>query len=182
MEIIKTTFEDVTELVSGILSSQSEVCVYCVSDKNVAIVGKNATANVDEISKRGLQLIRINNEGGTIITSAGDVQIGIFTEGYSGDEYRSRIIDALINKLKANGQDAVIVNNDVLVNDRKVIGMGSRMFGKILYTAIQCSVNIDLELIKAVCTKPMNKIPDGLSNYGVTTEDVIEILFSAVND
>ena len=45
------------------------------------------------------------------------------------------------------------------------------MYGELLYSAIQISVNCDIDLIKSICTKPMKKQPDGLANYGISTED-----------
>jgi len=177
MQIIETTFVDVTDLVSSILSSQREACVYCVGHEHAAIVGRNAGANLQEISKRGVRLIQISHEGGTIITSPGDVQIGIFTEGYVGHSYRDRIIDNIVKLVRDNGYNAIVANNDILVNGRKVVGFGSRMYGKILYTAIQVSIDIDVELIQSICTKQMTKIPDGLKNYGVETQDILDILF-----
>lgn len=180
MEIIKTTFDEVTDLVANILSEQKETCVYCVSDENCAIVGSNVGANMQAIQNHGVRLVQIKHEGGTIIASPGDVQIGIFTEGYMGHAYRDTIVNSIIDKLKANGHDAILANNDILVNGKKVVGFGSRMFGKILYTALQISIDIDIDLIRLICTKPMSKTPDGLKNYGVTTQDVLDILFDTI--
>ena len=180
MEIIETTYDDVTDLISNVLSSQKEACIYCVSDENCAIVGSNGGANIQEIQNNGIKLVKVNHEGGTIITSVGDVQIGIFTEGYVGNTYRDHILNSIVKKLKNNGHDAKLIGNDILINGKKVVGYGSRMFGKILYTAIQVSVGVDIDLIKSICTKPMVKEPDGLSNYGIATEDILNILFDAI--
>ena len=35
-------------------------------------------------------------------------------------------------------------------------------------------INTKLEDIKKICTKPMVKVPKGLSEYGITTEEVKE--------
>ena len=180
MEIIKTTFSEVTDLVTNILSEQKEACVYCISDENCVIVGSNGGVNKTEALNRGIRLVEIKHEGGTIIASPGDVQIGIFTHGYTGNNYRQQIISNILDKLKQNGHNAILDKNDILVNDKKCVGFGSRMFGDILYTAIQISVNIDIDLIKTICTKKMSKVPDGLSNYGIITEDILDILFNAI--
>ena len=182
MKIVETTFAEVTDLVSSILSDQTETCVYCVGNEHAAIVGRSVGSDLQKIRDRGVRLIQINHEGGTIITSPGDVQIGIFTEGYSGNVYRDQIIGDIIKLLQTKGHDAVVVNNDILVNGRKVVGFGSRMYGKILYTAIQVSIDIDVDLIQSICTKAMKKVPDGLKNYGIDTQDILNILFRAVGD
>ena len=176
MELIQVTLDTVTDVVSDILENQKEACVFCVPDENCAVVGSNGGANMNMIKNKGIKLVQIKHEGGTIILSPGDVEIGIFTNGYIGNEYRQNIINDIINILKDKGHDPVISGNDVLINGRKVIGFGSRMFGNILYTAIQISININLGLIKSICTKPMAKEPDGLMNYGVTTDDILNII------
>ena len=38
------------------------------------------------------------------------------------------------------------------------------------------SFSVDLEQIESVCTKPMEKIPAGLNEFGVTREEVEEWL------
>lgn len=176
MEIKKTTLEDVNDLVFDILSNQSEAIVYCIADDNCAVVGNNGGADLYEIRKSGIKMVQINHEGGTIVLSPGDVDIGIFTEGWYGKDYRSEIIDRIINKLRKKGHNAVVSGNDVLVNGKKIVGFGSRMYGKILYTAIHIAVNTNVDLIKKICTKDMVKSPDALSNYGIDTQDVLDIM------
>ena len=38
----------------------------------------------------------------------------------------------------------------------------------------QISINQDLDVIKHACTKPMEKIPKALSEYGITTEEMVK--------
>lgn len=176
MEIIKSTLANSEEIINDILTQQKEAVVYCIPDDYCVIIGNREQTNQRAINNLNLNCIKANHEGGIIIMSPGDVEVGIFTKGYYGHDIRTEILEAIIQKLIANGIEAQIIDNDVLIDGRKVIGFGSRMVGKILYTAIQISVNINLELIRAVCTKPMFKVPDGLSNYGVTTEYVISVI------
>lgn len=98
--------------------------------------------------------------------------------GYYGRDIRDNIINKIIVLLKEKGYNASIVNNDILINNKKIVDFGSRMFGDILYIAIHISINIDINLIKKICTKPMDKIPDGLVNYGINTEDILNNVIS----
>lgn len=180
MEIIETNFNEAVDLVTNMIKTQKEGCVYCISDEPCAIIGYNNDANFEEIKKRNIRFGKINHQGGTIIASPGDIQIGILTKGYTGHEYRNNIINDIVKKIKENNYDAKVVGNDILINGKKVIGFGSRMFGNILFTAIQVSININLNLIKAICTKPMGKMPDGLINYGIDTQDILNILFDII--
>lgn len=176
MKIIKVTLDEVSEVVLGLLSTQSEGLVYCVADDCCAVVGSNGGANFEAIEKAGIKKVEIKHEGGTIILSPGDIDIGIFTRGYLGSEIRDNIINTIISFLQEKNIASVISGNDVLIDGRKVVGYGSRMFGNILYSAIHIAVSVDIELIKKICTKPMHKMPKGLDAYGVTTEDILKLL------
>ena len=176
MEIYKTTLDEVNDLVFEILSEQKEAMVYCIADENCAVIGTNGGADLQNIQKLNLKTVEIKHEGGTIILSPGDVDIGIFTKGYEGHAYRDNLINLIIEKAAEKGYKAVVSGNDVLINGRKVIGFGSRYYGEILYTAIHIAVYINLELIKTICTKKMSKTPDALSNYGIYTTDILDIM------
>lgn len=176
MEIIKTNFDDVPEQVAGIIKHQKETVLYTVADQHCAVIGSNGGADATAIEDAGIKCVQINHEGGTIVISPGDIDIGIFTRGYGGKEYRDKLINGLLKKLTDKSYRAACVDNDILVDGKKVVGFGSRMFGDILYTAIHISVNVDLDLIQKICTKPMQKTPDGLINYQINTTDVLMLL------
>ena len=48
-------------------------------------------------------------------------------------------------------------------------------YGIIDYTGGIISMNVNLDHIKAICRKPMKKVPKGLSDYGITSEEVEEM-------
>lgn len=181
MNFIKTTHDDVSAVVSEVLRSQTDACVYCVAEDYCAVVGSSRQVNVAQANNLGVKIVEIGHEGGTIIVGPGDIDIGIFTTGYSGDTYRVRIVDAIIAKIREQGHEALLDGNDICINGKKVAGFGSRMFGNVLYTAIHVSVGINQEYIRTICTKPMQKVPDGLKNYGLTTSDILEILANTFN-
>lgn len=180
MEIIKSTLVNSEEVINNVLIQQKEAVVYCIPDDYCVVIGSNEQVNWDAVYNLGLKYGNVNHEGGVIVTSPGDVEIGIFTKGYHGQDIRNAIVEKIIAKLAENNIYAQISGNDVLINGRKVVGFGSRMFGDILFTSLQVSVNVNLELIGAVCTKPIIKIPDGLSNYGITTEFITNAIFEVL--
>ena len=49
----------------------------------------------------------------------------------------------------------------------------SQNINGVVYTAIHISIGMDLDLIKAICTKPMVKTPKGLQDYGITQDEII---------
>lgn len=67
--------------------------------------------------------------------------------------------------------------NDVLVEGRKVIGhMRMYLGGACNFYGGHISLTVNLPAIQRVCTKPMEKIPAGLSEFGITREEVEEWL------
>lgn len=182
MRLIKATLDDVGEIVQEALSCGEDRAVYCVADEHCAVVGSNDGANFDAIDRFSVRLVQIKHEGGTIVLSPGDVDVGIFTQGYKGDEYRAEIVNKLVALIHKHGGQAEVSGNDVMVDGKKVCGFGSRMFGRTLYTAIHISVGMDLELIKNICTKKMSKIPAGLESLEITTEEVMRIVFDVLDD
>ena len=66
-------------------------------------------------------------------------------------------------------------NNDVLVDDFKVAnGAEVILSGGYHYIAYQISINQNLEIIRHACLKPMVKVPKALSEYGITTEEMVK--------
>lgn len=177
MKIVPVTFDTVSTEVFKALQSDEEVCIYCVADEYAAVVGTNQGSSFEEISKANIRLIQIKHEGGTIILSPGDVDIGIFTKDFSGHDYRDKIIEKIISLVDIDPSRISHVNNDILIDGKKVIGYGSRRYGEVLYTAIHVSIDANLDLIKKICTKPMKKEPGSLSNYNITSEDIKKIIY-----
>lgn len=182
MTIIRTSLEKAEETIHAVLEQQEEACVYCLPDEACAVVGSCGGADVQWAQRNGVRTGSIQHEGGTIILSPGDVEIAIFTHDYSGHTYRQLIVETLMDKLRQGGHDVRIDGNDVMLNGKKVVGYGSRRFGELLYTAIHFSVGVNEELIGHICTKPTRKLPDGMSRYGITTEDILAILSDALGE
>ena len=65
-------------------------------------------------------------------------------------------------------------NNDILVDGFKVASGGEITINNWNYMGYQISVNQDIEAIENICTKPMIKIPKALSDYGITTDEIVE--------
>lgn len=176
MKLLSTTLGSVANDVFEAMANAEETCIYCVAEDHAAVVGTRLGADLDAIAREQIRLIQIKHEGGTIVLSPGDVDIGIFTEDFSGHVYRDLIVERIIALLDIEPDRITRVKNDILVDGKKVIGYGSRRYGDILYTAIHVSINADLVLIQKICTKPMQKIPGSLIEYGVCSNDIVNIL------
>lgn len=83
-------------------------------------------------------------------------------------------ISAFCDFLKDKGLNAVIDNNDILIDGYKVSSGTEGEIKGWRYFGYQISVNQDIDLISTVCKKEMVKPPKGLSEFGVTTEQVVD--------
>jgi hypothetical protein len=143
---------------------------YVVVERPVAIVHHRYQVDEDICEALGYDIVESYNNAGTIVSNAGDVLIGHFAQPENG--WYGRFIDYFLGWLKAKGLNADFVSNDIVVDGYKVCGMCVTRYGRIDYTGGIISVNTKLEHIKAICKKPMKKVPKGLSSWGITSEEV----------
>ena len=146
---------------------------YVVVDSPVAIVHRKAQVDEDVCNTLGYEIVESYNNAGTIVSNAGDILIGHFAQ--PDNVWYDRFIAYFLEWLKDKGLNAEFVKNDVLVDGFKVCGMCITRYGRIDYTGGIISLNTNLDNIKAICKKPMKKIPKGLREYGITTEEVEEM-------
>lgn len=85
----------------------------------------------------------------------------------------SEIRDKFVEKLKEcmPDFDIHIDNNDIIINDKKISGASYND-----YFAFFVSYNPDPEIIKHICKKQSEKIPGGLLEYGLSREEIEQIL------
>lgn len=143
---------------------------YVVVEAPVAIVHRESQVDMETCRALGYEVVESYNNAGTIVSNAGDILIGHFAPPENG--WYDRFIAYFINWLKAKGLNAEYTSNDILVDGYKVCGMCVTRYGRIDYTGGIISLNVNLEHIKAICKKPMVKVPRGLSDYGITTAEV----------
>lgn len=143
---------------------------YVVVDTPVVIVHGKIQVDEKTCEELGYDIVESYNNAGTIVSNKGDVLIGHFAEPENG--WYNRFIEHFLNWLKSKGLNADFVSNDIVVDGYKVCGMCITRYGRIDYTGGIISMNVNLDHIKAICKKPMQKVPKGLSEYGITTEEV----------
>ena len=146
---------------------------YVVVDSPVAIVHRESQVDTELCRDLGYDVAESYNNAGTIVSNAGDVLIGHF--GHPENGWLERFVNYFLAWLRERGLNAEYVSNDILVDNFKVCGMCVTRYGRIDYTGGIISMNVNLEHIKALCWKPMKKVPRGLQDYGITTEEVEEM-------
>ena len=126
--------------------------------------------NKEVCDKEGYTVLDTQHTGGVVVVSEGDISVVHF--GAIGDKWMRRFADYLIEQYKKRGLKATYEDNDVLIDGYKISGLSATPYGHIQYSTIHIGINTNLEHIKAICRKPMKKVPKGLSEYGITTEEI----------
>ena len=170
MEIIKLKNSEWLEKVDNYIKNGSHCIAYGIQDTSVVLTHRKTQVDENVCAKLGYDVYESFNNGGIILTEAGDVELGHWYVPENG--WRDRFVAYFVSWLKDKGLNAVYADNDVLVDDYKVCGTCITRYGSIDYTGIHIGINTNLDHIKAICRKPMVKVPKGLSEYGITTEEV----------
>lgn len=170
MEIKKVTQTNWLNEATSYIQGGLHRIAYVVVDSPVAIVHRKTQVDEEVCKALGYDIVESYNNAGTIVSNAGDVLIGHFAEPDNG--WYDRFIAYFLVWLKEKGLNAEYVSNDIVVDGYKVCGMCITRYGRIDYTGGIISVNCNLDHIKQICRKPMKKVPKGLSEYGITTEEV----------
>lgn len=173
MEIIKPTQAEWMPEVEKHIKGGIHKIGYVVIESPVAIVHKARQVDEETCKELGYEIVESYNNGGTILANKGDI---IFSHLDSpGNGWLDKFATYFVDRLRTKGLNADHTDNDILVDGYKVCGLCITSYGRIDFSSAIISLNINLEHIKAICKKPMVKVPKGLSDYGITTEEVEEM-------
>lgn len=176
MEITKFNCKYAVETIMDFISKQKFGVAYCIHNvKSVLFAEENA---VDETlcTEMGYRLMATKHTGGVVVVGEGDISVIHF--GEIGNDFMCRFALYLIERYKEKGLNATFDGNDVLIDGYKISGLSATPYGHIQYSTIHIGINTNLEDIKTICHKPMNKVPKGLSEYGITTEEVEQMFLT----
>lgn len=179
MKIIELTAQNILDRFNDVISNRKQCFVYGIPDNNYVFPGTNNIIDEKFCTSRDVKLLPIPNQGGVIVLSKGDVEIGIFKD--NGWDVCENYMKALCDKLKEKVTNIEVDGNDLIIDRKyKCVGSSSRNLGDAknpyIYTAIHISLSVDLELIQHICKKEMVKIPKGLGDYGITTEEIVDLV------
>lgn len=170
MEILKVTQTEWLGEATKYIKCGLHRIAYVVVERPVSIVHRKSQVDEAVCDSLGYEIVESYNNAGTIVSNKGDVLIGHFAQPENG--WYDRFITYFLDWLKGKGLNAEYVSNDIVVDGFKVCGMCITRYGRIDYTGGIISMNVNLDHIKAICKKPMVKVPKGLMDYGITTEEV----------
>ena len=163
------------------IRNQREGILYFIPYSNVAFVGRNHKIDGKLASENNIRVLELQNEGGIIIQKPFSLAIGHFSKDLN-NTFNRDFAERIVAFLKSKGITAKVQDNDILVDDiYKVGSFSSRRYGNIIFSAFQLPYEIDLDLIKQLCDKPMTKIPKGLKELGVSDYDILKEFNNFIN-
>lgn len=118
-----------------------------------------------------LPVYHTHDKGGIIVCFPGDICFTYISDTNNGIGIRFLIY--MQQYLSLKGQ-AVIANNDLLYNGRKVLSYSKIQNNNKYIFSFHISMGMDLPLVRSVCTKPAWKIPGGLIKFGYTQKEILD--------
>lgn len=173
MEIVRTTDAGEFERLSR---EKAERVLIHEAKRPCVWTGLLDTLDTDACVRRGLVIGRGLYLGGSIVCMPGDLTA--CRVRFGADEWAPELADTASAWLEGRGIAVTRDENDVLADGRKVISWArAASYDGWRQSFVHFSIGpMDLDLVRAVCTKPMTKVPGSLGEYGVTAEDLIGAL------
>lgn len=152
-------------------------CVLVVNEQTEVTCGGQNDVNFEYCEEHNIPVYNLQRDGGAIVYFAGNVSWAEVKSNSSRDFKLTNIdfLSSLTEYLKTKGINAIQDGNDILVDGFKVASgcaINLPPDFKRTFSCGQICINCDVEVIDHICTKPMKKVPKGLSEYGITTEEI----------
>ena len=165
------SFEEYINNYANYLADPNPTIVGVVSN-DICILSAKGKHNEDYCESHNIKVHYTGHRGGCIVNFKNDISVGLINTNITVDY----LVDVFVNYFRQMGLDSYYDGNDIMVNNHKVIGISRKEIEGKISIALHVSIDMDLGLIENICIKPMNKVPKGLSDFGVTREDIIELI------
>lgn len=148
------------------------------------VLGENGleSIDVDFCNQNGIAIIDVKHRGGSVLltkSAMGYAKMSNDLDNRFSDGLQNAVVDFLKNK----GLNATRTDNDILVDGiYKVASAGKKPLNDKTYFTMQFSFENDAELIDKIFKKPMVKIPKGLNDYGITKQEIKEMLINYIEE
>ena len=156
---------------------------YIIHEKTDVLDGTTTKANYKYVNSNHLGLFFLKTAGGVTILQEGNVSFAIVNNP-NEHHYFSIVLQKFMDFLRSKGLEPINDGNDILVDGFKVCAFSSNYIEeyKWSFSSFTFTINIDLDLVRNVCNKPMVKIPKGLSEFGITREEILNLLEEVINE
>lgn len=182
-EIIETTPDQAISEVLGVIAEKKTAMLFAVTDKTLVWNGNGSTFNDHFCEVCGIPVYPLHTGGGTIVSTKGDLNIGICVPEQMGMDARF-ILERFADIFRKHTDKTVEVSgNDVLVDGCKVLGSSTYNTNGMFAFITTVSFSDKTELIAYICTKHSEKQPshiDFMSSAALRQE--VERMFSIARE
>lgn len=144
------------------------VCAWC---------GRENQVDRDLCKELGVRVVELRHNGGVIVSSENDVDIMIIapmTYGLTRMDFMEKYHEIL----SAHFPDAEIVDNDILIGGKKVVGMATGSVNDVFMIVTHVSFTNYSELIDKICNKKSEKEPGFVDDTVFTRDEMVEEVLS----
>lgn len=157
-----------------IMKTGGAIC--CEMDFPLVNVGTEPAIDTEYCTSNNIPVFYVERAGGPLVSSYGDYGFVIVLDE-PVLERPPEIIYQLYLLCKKRGLNCTFDHNDLLINGYKTASFAGRILPNgLTYFAIHFSMYMNLDLISKICLKPMVKVPKGLTDFGITKEDIENII------
>ena len=182
-DVVETTPAQAIAEVLNAMTAKKTAVLFADTEYTLVWNGNGSEFNEDYCRACGIPILPLQTNGGTIVSTKGDLNIGICVP----DEYVSDVrwfLNGFAKIFRKYTEQAVEVNgNDILVNGFKVLGSSSYRSNGMFTFITPVSLTEKRELIQSICVKHSDKIPahiDFMDNATLRRE-VLEWLRAALS-
>lgn len=184
------TLKEFSENIQEIISANNNIAFITINPVTEVNYGDENDCDLKWAKEHNIPCYNAHRGGGTIVCSKGNVGIAIIYDvkyGWCADKFNAKLLEYLKHQIEGdhlfdeNNQDYCHTfrtnHNDILIDGYKVAsGVEMRVGPNLekIYATFQISINQDIEAIEHICKKQMVKIPKALSDFGITTDQIVD--------
>lgn len=163
----------------------SNLSVVFPLDKLSVNYGFNNDINFEFCNKNNIHYRYEERGGGCMVLFPGNIIIQDVYRGFDLERLNQFMRD-FTEWLEIHGLNAICNGNDVLIDENKIMGTVGYVlpnpYNGWTYFLVSISINSNFDLINNICLKPTLKLPGALSDYGITTEEVMNWTLNWFNE
>jgi hypothetical protein len=146
-----------------------EVSVYIPTASDVFAWHGSETIDYDLCKSLGVTVYEMRYLGGTIISGPEDFSIAVIIDENT-DVTSDYFMNRFYSYFRQYFSNVVLNNNDILINDKKILGSMTRRANGMFIFATQVSFVDRTNLINQICPPDSGKIPGCIDNSILTKE------------
>ena len=141
-------------------------------DRTMVQLGNQSSYDIDAVKPLKCDIWQSAHKSGTIVCFPGDLSLYQIT--YNFNQFCEIVGYRAVEYFKSLDLPSVEThNNDILVRGQKIASYAEmRLSNDMIQSLVHFSINTNVDLIKKICTKNINKYPGALSEYHITAEMV----------